>query len=393
MMRSSLLYMLSFIIMLHASCTDHHPKTISLNLRPISWKVSGQLPPLPDGTPNKGIAGPVVGISHDFLLIGGGSNFPQSPPWEGGQKKYHRQVYVFRRAADSLQPVPLQAPAELPYQVAYPACCSTDMGLVVAGGENEQGPLSKVLLLNWDAQKKKLQVEHLPDLPLALTAGMLTVVDHTLYYAGGNGVSGTSEVFFKLSLDSLGTQDAIWQSLPPLPEKTAYGVLYGLDSLQKVFLVGGRKSVTGGPSELYTGVYQFDINSRTWNKKAPLPFQLSAHSGVTFDGETLLVFSGDRGETFTRTEALLLQIASATDPQKKAALIQEKNKLQASHPGFVPAVLAYQVNRDSWSEIDSIPFPGQVTTTAVIWDGQVIIPCGEIRAAVRTANIITGTLK
>lgn len=392
MMRSSLLYILSFIIMLHASCTDNPSKTPAA-LHSISWKISGQLPSLADGTPNQGLAGPVVGTSHDFLLIGGGSNFPLSPPWEGGQKKYQRQVYIFQRAADSLQPVQLDTPAKLPYQVAYPACCSTDMGLVIAGGENEQGPLSKVLLLNWDAQKKKLQVENLPDLPLALTAGMLTAVGHTLYYAGGNGMNGTSDVFFKLNLDSLGTPDAIWQSLPPLPEKTAYGVLYGLDSLQQVFLVGGRKSVTGGPSELYDNVYQFDINSRIWNKKAPLPFPLSAHSGVTFDGETLLVFSGDRGKTFTRTEALLLQIAAATDPQKKEALTQEKNKLQASHPGFVPAVLAYQVNRDSWSEIDTIPFPGQVTTTAVIWDGQVIIPCGEIRAAVRTANIITGTLK
>ncbi|UAY55957.1 hypothetical protein [Arachidicoccus terrestris] len=379
--------------MAHASCTDHHPKTISLSRRPFSWKVSGLLPPLADGTPNKGIAGPVVGVSRDFLLIGGGSNFPLSPPWEGGQKKYHRQVYVYQRAADSLQPVRLPVPAELPYQVAYPACCSTDMGLVVAGGENEQGPLSKVLLLNWDAQKKKLQVENLPDLPFALTSGMLTAVGNTLYYAGGNGASGTSDAFFKLNLDSLGTPNANWQALPPLPEKTAYGVLYGLDSLQQVFLVGGRKSVAGGPSELYANVYQFDINRHTWNKKAPLPFPLSAHSGVTFDAETLLVFSGDRGETFLRTEALLLQIAAATEPQKKAALIREKNKLQASHPGFVPAVLAYQVNRDSWSEIDTIPFPGQVTTTAVIWDDQVIIPCGEIRAAVRTANIITGTLK
>jgi Na+/proline symporter len=40
---------------------------------------------------------------------------------------------------------------------------------------------------------------------------------------------------------------------------------------------------------------------------------------------------------------------------------------------------------------DSIPFAGQVTTTATRWGEDIIIPSGEIRAGVRTPHIIRGT--
>lgn len=391
-MRSPFIYTLLFIIMLQVSCKEYNKKNVPPSFRTLSWKVSGHLPDNPDGALSAaaGIAGPVTGVSHGRLLVGGGSNFPDKAPWEGGQKKYHRQMYIYERVDDSLQWVQPATPVELPYQVAYSANCSMDQGLVMAGGENESGPLSKVLLLNWDVQNKKLQIEYLPDLPFAVTAGMLTAVGNTLYFAGGNGTDGTSDAFLKLNLDRLGKGSQGWQELPSLPQPTAYGVLYGLDSLGQIYLVGGRKSNTGAPSDLYPSVYQFDLSGNQWTEKSPLPYALSAQTGVTFNQQTLMVFSGDKGKVFHQTELLLLQIASTKDPQEKADLIQKKNKLQASHPGFTGTVLAYQIPQDKWKAVDTIPFPGQVTTSAVMWEHQVVIPCGEIRAGIRSADIVTG---
>jgi N-acetylneuraminic acid mutarotase len=103
-----------------------------------------------------------------------------------------------------------------------------------------------------------------------------------------------------------------------------------------------------------------------------------------------LVFSGDEGKTFHQTEVLLMQIAREKDPDKKQQLIAKKDILQRSHPGYNGNVLCYNTHTDKWKKIDSIPFPGQVTTTALKWDNEIVIPCGEIRAGVRTPEIILG---
>ncbi len=54
-----------------------------------------QLPPLPDPV---GLAGPFAGVSgepsNDVLIIAGGANFPDGPPWEGHPKVWHDRVFV-----------------------------------------------------------------------------------------------------------------------------------------------------------------------------------------------------------------------------------------------------------------------------------------------------------
>jgi N-acetylneuraminic acid mutarotase len=51
-----------------------------------------QLPNLPNEV---GVAGAYAGRINDSLLIAGGANFPQSPPWEGGDKVWHREIYCY----------------------------------------------------------------------------------------------------------------------------------------------------------------------------------------------------------------------------------------------------------------------------------------------------------
>jgi N-acetylneuraminic acid mutarotase len=52
-------------------------------------------------------------------------------------------------------------------------------------------------------------------------------------------------------------------------------------------------------------------------------------------------------------------------------------------------VLLYNTLTDSWKTIGNIPFDTPVTTTAVKWGNDVIIPSGEIKAGVRSPNILS----
>ncbi|HTN38543.1 MAG TPA: hypothetical protein VL053_15790 [Arachidicoccus sp.] len=352
-----------------------------------NWYISGHLPDDSAGQPSLGLAGPVTGISHHYLLIGGGSNFAGGFPWAGGKKSYYNQLFIYKIVSaankDTLQL--LQKKYELPYSVAYSANCTTAKGIIVAGGENETGLLNKVLLLNIDTTNDQLIIKHLPDLPFPSSAGMLAAIENTLYFAGGGGPTGTSDQLLQLNLDSLGSG---WQQLPDLPRAVAYGLLYGLPKQGQLYLVGGRKANKDSTSSLYAAVDAYDIHKKKWMKKPALPYALSAQTGLLV-GNKLMVYGGDQGATFHKTEQFILAIAREKDEKRRQILILEKNSLQEAHPGFSPIVLAYDLDKEQWIRADSIPFPSQVTTTAVRFENLVIIPSGEIRAGVRTPAVIT----
>lgn len=374
--------LLLILLLAMSSCNGpmkhNHSRSLSFH-----WSYAGILPADSQGVPSPGLAGPFAGVSHNRLLIGGGSNFPDGAPWEGGEKRYYDQLYIFKKKKDSL--ICISHRLHLPYAVAYSANCSTEKGIVVAGGENEAGAINRVLLLNWNNEREDVVVRYLPDLPLALTNGMITARKDILYFAGGENNLGVSNQFYTLDLNDASSG---WKKLGALKHPVTNGLLLADDS--SIYLIGGRKREIDSTSDLYDEVYCYDLNKREWKQKASLPYPLSAHTGVKWNDSTLLVLSGDKGATFHLTEVLLMKIAHEKNKVKREQLITEKNELQKSHPGFSGDVLAYNTRTDEWKKVDSIPFPGPVTTTAVRWDNKLIIPCGEIRAGVRTPDIIMG---
>jgi len=55
-------------------------------------------------------------------------------------------------------------------------------------------------------------------------------------------------------------------------------------------------------------------------------------------------------------------------------------------------VLLYDTKKDKWKAFSCIPYDSPVTTTAVKWNNEVIIPGGEIRAGVRTSQILSAKI-
>ena len=140
-------------------------------------------------------------------------------------------------------------------------------------------------------------------------------------------------------------------------------------------------------------VFEFDPARNEWSEKASLPYGISAGTGISIRDNDILIFGGDTGETFNKTEELIIMINSEKDTAKQQALIKRKNLLQETHPGFNQNVLLYNTGSNSWEIIGKIPYKTPVTTTAVRWGDQFFIPSGEIQAGVRTAEILSGRLK
>lgn len=349
------------------------------------WKIAAQLPPGNDQAKALGVAGPVTGVHQNALIVAGGSNFPDSMPWLNGKKKYYDEVYIYLKKGRKI--VLHKKSFKLPSAIAYAAVCTTQLGIVYAGGENEKGISNKVILMQWNAITSTIVTKNLPDLPLALTNAAAAVNENTVYIAGGETSREASNHFYSLDLNNV---SAGWKQLPDLPKPVSHMVL-AVQSNGKntcIYLLGGRKKNENGISDLYASVYEFGLVRNQWSAKKSLPYTLCAGTGIATGSNCILMFGGDTGETFHKVQTFIAAINVEKDEAKKQKLVLKKNQLQSSHPGFSKEVLMYNTVTDEWSTAGYIPFDTPVTTTACKWNGDVIIPGGEIRAGVRTPQIL-----
>lgn len=354
------------------------------SLKKLEWHIAGKLPSPAGSVASFGMAGPIAGIHDDALIVAGGANFPEGMPWKGGKKAYLKEGFVFSRSPNGK--LKSESSFVLTQTLAYAAACSTPSGIVVAGGENEDGFSSKAWLLQWDKKNRQVKIRPLPDLPQPLTGAAMAASGDFVYLAGGQSDKGTSSHFFRLNIKSNGSA---WEELPLLPASVAYTVLLAQSdgSNPSIYLIGGRKSNPNGISDIYNSVYRFSIQKQIWEKKKDLPHPLSAGTGVAVGATYLLMFSGDKGEVFTRSEELIAAIGREQDPEKLNDLTNQRIALMESHPGFSGEVLLYNTVTDVWSSANPSPYPGQVTTHAVKWGDHIYLPLGEIRAGVRTPEI------
>lgn len=353
------------------------------------WSVAAELPSV-DSTKKPGVAGAFSGIHNNILLIAGGANFPDGMPWEGGRKVYWDNIYALElnhrfefRWIDSEM-------FKLQQRIAYGASVSSDDGIICMGGENENGISKNVFLLQWNSLSRNVLVNDLPELPLPLANASAAAIGSRIYVAGGETLNGVSDKFYFLDLSDTSSG---WKQLPQLPKPLSHAVLLAKadGKNNRIYLIGGRRKKTDGISELSKSVFEFDVRKHHWTEKKSLPYALSAGTGIVSGSGDLLLFGGDKGETFHKTEVLLAAINAENDETKKQELIQQKNKLQQSHSGFSNEVLLYNAKRNKWKVIGEMPAPTPVTTAAVKWKNSVVIPSGEIRAGVRTPAVLIGT--
>lgn len=355
----------------------------------IEWREAGTLPGGDGQATHLGLAGPVSGIHNNVLILGGGANFPDSMPWLGGKKRFYDDLYLFRRTNEEYTLLDDKR-FKLPYRAGYGASCSTSKGVLYAGGENENGLLRTVVLIRYESLDNELLIDQLPDLPFAVANASVATDGKNVYLAGGETAEGVSDKLLYLDLNAPHAQ---WTALTILPQPVSHSVLalHSNGSRRSLYLIGGRKKNKTGPSDFFYTNYRFDLGEDRWEQMSSLPYAISAGTGWSNGECDILLFGGDAGRAFNKTEELIAAISREDDPLKREVLNQQKTALQAGHPGFSKEILYYDACGDAWSVIGTLPFEVPVTTTAVeAREGEVLIPSGEIRAGVRSPLILMG---
>ena len=373
-----------FLLLLSLLATSSIPAQKKYNLR---WSVAAKLPINQNLDSQPGVAGPFAGFINGELIIAGGSNFPHSMPWQGGKKVYWNDIYIMHINKKGKYSWVNNGAYKLTENIAYGASVQIKEGIVCIGGENEKGISKKVFLLHGNDTNKKIGITDLPELPLSLTNLSAVGIGSNIYVAGGETGTGVSNHLFKLNIQRASNG---WVELAPLAIEVSHAVLAEgtKDLVPYIYLIGGRKKNTDGISDLYSSVFEYNIEKNSWTKKRDMPYAASAGIGIGGITNEILFIGGDKGETFHKVETLLARITTETDELKKLQLIKEKDQLQINHPGFSKDVLAYNFYKDEWRKVGRLPFDSPVTTIAVKGDHKYYIPGGEIKAGIRTPQIL-----
>lgn len=353
----------------------------------IDWQVAAQLPKTEQIENQLGVAGPIVGILNDRLLVAGGANFPNRMPWDGGSKQLYDEVYLFEKDKNG-NIFSLKTAQKLPFKVAYATTVSVDKGIVFIGGDTENGLSKKAVLLQFEKNSIRLKTSNLPDLPFGLANAAALTIGDKIYLVGGE--TDHQEVADALLMFDFKAKEKGWQPKARLPKKLSHMMFVGNN--EHLYIIGGRKRNAGSISDLSASVYCYNVKKDEWTEKTGLPYALSAGTALALENE-ILIFGGDKGHTFHKAELMIAAVNNETDSVKKQIFDQIKIDIQTNHPGFSAEVLRYDTQVDTWNAINLIEFNVPVTTQAVKWGEFIIIPTGEIKAGVRTKQILKGIIK
>ncbi len=353
------------------------------SLSSISWRADQHLPKQQNQA-HLGVAGPITAVLGDYLVLAGGANFPNGLPWENGQKTYQNQGFIYQIAANGLL---LKTEFTLEDPLAYAGCAAKDDDLYIVAGEDVNGPRTKAMKIHL-AENQEMHIESLASLPRALTNGGLVYDADNLYFVGGEDAKEVSNLIYRLDLNDT---EAQWETAIELPFPLSHAIVAG-DGNGKLFIVGGRKKNPLAKSDIYRAVLKVDLSKGSVEEIAELPYGLAAGTGIYWQNN-LLVFGGDDASTFHRVEEYLAKIQKETDKEAKNRLIVEKNQIQVQHPGFSKRVWKLDLNSLTWSELNNIRGESPVTTTALLHDKTIIIPSGEVKAGIRTDQLLLGTIK
>lgn len=358
----------------------------------LQWSDLPSLPPAVGDSLQPGLAGAFIGVDEDALLIAGGANFPAGPSWTGGQKVYHSAIYILEKKGSDYEWFSGK-PFDLPHPIAYGLTIGTDQGLFCIGGMDKDSFFKEVWLMRWDGANQEVHLEKRPPLPIAMANMTGGRIGNKLYVAGSTEGDG-GKYFWSLDYQD---PTANWQSLPTWdgPARVhALGVVQHNGEEQCFYLMKGRYGMPDGKSAVYSDVHRYNPRTNSWQQLQTTPAQddipIYAGTAVPHGAAHILLFGGAEPELLHTLEQLGLDIAAVTTPEIGDELIRQRDSIQQNHPGFSRDIYAFHTITQTWAKIGELPMGSQLTTTALVWDGQVVIPLGEIAPCIRTPRLLAG---
>ena len=340
----------------------------------LAWQSMGTLSPAEGQKENIGVAGLLQGTFGDYIIVGGGANFPAGGPLTGGAKVTYPDVYVLRAAETGLTETDH---AQMPYPVGYGVSATTPDGVLYFGGSTDESGARAVTRLT--APNGKLRTEMLPALPFALQNGVAAYDKDTVYLGGGKQDGVLSKKFYTYDIKT-GTLT----SLPDFPgEAREQSVAEFLDGRFCVF--------SGGANVAYTDGYAYDPKTQTWtsvaapNVNGTLVSLLGARA-VRLNADEMLVVGGFDREIYDWAVSNL----NTLQGEEKDAFRTHYFTMPPEDYHWNREILVYSAKADAWRTVGQLPFPAPCGEALVIACGALFSISGEVKPGVRSPRLYRG---
>ncbi|HVT27495.1 MAG TPA: kelch repeat-containing protein [Lacipirellulaceae bacterium] len=315
---------------------------------------------MPDLPTSLGLAGSFAGVSAGALIVAGGTNFPDAPPWKHGTKTWHDTAYVLTSPESKWQ-----EGFKLPRPLAYGVSITIDRGLLCIGGCDDSQNYADVFLLEWNGQTVTHQ--SWPSLPKPTSCAAGALVGSRIFVAGGqsgpNPVTGPSHSLFYML--NLADESPHWRVLPTWPGPERFYAVAGTDG-RSFFLFSGIRRVLDKANkptlEYLNDCYRFDPATEKWSRLTDLPHANAAVASPAPFVQGCLLLLG-RGADGVHVDRSL---------EHRAAFGRE--------------VLCYDVRTANWNTLAPLPF-GRAAVTAVPWRGAFVVASGEASPGVRSNQV------
>lgn len=319
---------------------------------------------LPDLPEPPGVAGAYCGVADGHLVVAGGANFPDKPPWEGGLKAWQSRIW----ALDAVDGRWRLLEGQLPRPLAYGVAATWNDALVCVGGSGPGKHYADAFLVRRHGDR--VAIEGLPPLPATVANAAGVLHESKLYVLGGilkPEATAAEKTVWRLDLGRIASGDAGWEQMPALPEPGR--MLPGCGVLGRRLVVFGgtalKPTTAGAPERLPLRecyVLHLDRPEEGWRSITPPPRVVIAPPSPAFAID-------DR----------FLVVAGADDGARPVAG-------PASHRGFPRDIIVYDGDADRWMIRGAVPETA-VTTGVVAWRGRFVVPSGERRPGVRTTAV------
>ncbi|MDX1363662.1 MAG: sodium/solute symporter [Arenibacter latericius] len=370
--------LLVLIILISTSLYGQEESKIKLSNLPT-------LPAVEAGSKSLGFAGMMGGVHNGVVIVAGGANFPTGLPWEGGAKVWHNSIYILENDSWRLSSETLPSP------LGYGASVSTDKGVLIIGGDNQDQVSSSVSLLSYNQSKSDIEITSYPDLPEPLAYTSAVLEGDYVYVAGGMNAEKSSNSFYRLNL----TEKKSWEKLedfPGEPRALQAMVVQETSHSRNIFLIGGRNQSKGKISTPLTEYLSYDLNKKHWINKGDLkvngtPRVIMGAVAEPMGSMHVLLYGGSDDLLFTQLETLGQQISQANNDSIAKKLIETRDQILNTHPGFSNEVLAFNSITDKWYVYDTLNVKLPVTTLGIKKDNDFLIVSGEISPGIRTPEV------
>ncbi len=349
------------------------------------------------GYPIKGgVSAPFTAVVDDVLIVAGGCNFPEKPPYEGGKKVFYNNIYCLNLAGDDADATWIDA-GEMPQPNAYGSAVAVDGGMLCIGGQNETGALTDVLMIRYDKTAGKATCDTLPSLPVAVFNGGAAVVGDKVCLTGGAIADGEVNYIFVLDMKN---PAAGWSRITTNQryERQQPVVFAAGDNL---YLAGGYDEKR---PEAYTDILKFDFAASGWGTVGSSDVDgkkraLVGAGVISVSGDKVVIAGGVDYERFMSALNRLkrLREATASGDEALVAELKQAGLEYMTQPAewyrFATSLVEFDAKTNSVSVTGNYPEAARAGAGVAVHHDYLYIVCGETKPGVRSEQVSRIRLK